>query len=61
MLNLPQRLGVGQGAEFSVPNSQRCKEAKAECRGRVTSQPPRGAASIQQRSGKAQRLRAGVG
>jgi hypothetical protein len=29
-----------------------CKAAKAENRGRVTSQPPRGAAGTQQRSGK---------
>jgi hypothetical protein len=33
--------------------------AKAESGGRVASQPPRGATSTEQRSGKAQRLRVG--
>jgi hypothetical protein len=37
------------------------KAKKAETGGGVTSQPPRGAATNQQRLGDAQRLRAGVG
>jgi hypothetical protein len=63
MLNLTQRMGEGQEAKYSAPNSQGTytgKEAKAEGRSGATSQPPRGAASTQQTVEKAERLRVGV-
>jgi hypothetical protein len=43
-LNLPWRMGLGPGAEFSAPNSQwnAGKAAKAESGDGITSQTPRG-------------------
>jgi hypothetical protein len=54
MLNLPQGMGVGQGAEFVVLNTQwdDGKAAKAKSKGGATSQPPREASSTQQKSGE---------
>jgi hypothetical protein len=49
-LNVPQRVGVAQGAKFSAPNSQETnagKAAKVNSGSKVTSQTPRGAVSTQ--------------
>jgi hypothetical protein len=57
-------MGVGQGDELLVLNSQWMNTGQAtgaENRGGVTSKSPKGATITQQRSGEAQRLRVGVG
>jgi hypothetical protein len=55
---------IGQEAKLSMPNSQWTNAGKAsngESRNGVTSQSPKGFSSTQLRSGKAQRLIAGMG
>jgi hypothetical protein len=64
ILNLPPRMGDGQGAKLSVPNSQWTnvgKAAKAESRSGTRSQTHRWATSTQQKSEEAQRLRVELG
>jgi hypothetical protein len=49
MLNLPQRMGVGQEAKLSAQSNQWTnagKAEKAESGGGVKSQPPRRAATL---------------
>jgi hypothetical protein len=64
ILNLPQRTGMGQGAEFSALNSHWTnvgKPSNAENGDRATNQSSRGAVNTQLRSGKTQRLWVGLG
>jgi hypothetical protein len=58
------RAGLGQQANFPEEPPATSRDQRgiiSESRSGVKRQPPKGAASTQQRSGKTQRLRIGVG